>query len=622
VIRRLLARPLDWRLGAVIARLDALSGRAEGLDGRLQSLDARLAELAAELGEVRGQTAAVAQIAESATTTRLTLEQRIEPLVRAIADEEAENRRRLHALRARADYEQAYVDPDPLVSITVPTRGRTQLLTERALPSLLAQTHANLEILVVGDAAAPELEQAVLALGDPRIRYANLSQRISAHPDPRRHWLVGSTMARNEAARRASGRWLLHFDDDDHLRPDTVASLLRVAREQRAEVAYGGFEEHHPDGAGSTGLGFPPRLGCFSWAGALVHTGLRFFERELIAAHLELPGDMYTLERMLRAGVRFALLDEVVLDYFPSTLWQTPASSPEGEPMGSSTAPGAANGATPAVGREHARPSTERFAGDLHSPEYDSRPTSPGARPARSYVICSTPRTGSGLVCRALAATGALGVPLEYFNPVTRTILSERWRCGSGLEPYVQSLHERRCGANGVFGIKVHWDQLSLLRAEASGQANDPLAHEIPEALLERCFPAPVFIRIVRTDADRQAVSYWRALRSRVWSLGTDETDPPGERTPYSFDGIEDCRRALEVGELCWERLIRARGADALLITYEELTTSYEQTIARVVSFISPGLEVAVPAPGIRRMSDAHSLELVDRYRAERAARA
>ena len=290
MIRRLLARPLDWRLGAVIARLDALSGRAEGLDGRLQSLDARLAELAAELGEVRGQTAAVAQIAESATTTRLTLEQRIEPLVRAIADEEAENRRRLHALRARADYEQAYVDPDPLVSITVPTRGRTQLLTERALPSLLAQTHANLEILVVGDAAAPELEQAVLALGDPRIRYANLSQRISAHPDPRRHWLVGSTMARNEAARRASGRWLLHFDDDDHLRPDTLASLLRVAHEQRAEVAYGGFEEHHPDGAGSTGLGFPPRLGCFSWAGALVHTGLRFFERELIAAHLELPG--------------------------------------------------------------------------------------------------------------------------------------------------------------------------------------------------------------------------------------------------------------------------------------------------------------------------------------------
>jgi hypothetical protein len=31
---------------------------------------------------------------------------------------------------------------------------------------------------------------------------------------------------------------------------------------------------------------------------------------------------MYMLERMLRAGVRFAMLDEIVLDYFPSTLWE------------------------------------------------------------------------------------------------------------------------------------------------------------------------------------------------------------------------------------------------------------------------------------------------------------
>ncbi len=322
MIRRLLARPLDWRLSAVIARLDALGGRVEGLDARLQGLDARLVQIAAELDDVRGLTAALAPMAENAAAMRAMLEQRVEPLVRAIADEEAENRRRLHAVRGAGEYEQAYLDPDPLVSITVPTRGRALPLTERALPSLLSQTHANIEILVVGDAAAPELEKSVLALDDPRIRYANLSQRITAHPDPRRHWLVGSTMARNEATRRASGRWLLHFDDDDHLRPDTVASLLQVARERHAEVAYGGFEEHHPDGVSTTGVGFPPRLGCFSWAGALVHTGLRFFERELLAAHLEIPGDVYMLERMLRVGVRFALLEEVVLDYFPSTLWE------------------------------------------------------------------------------------------------------------------------------------------------------------------------------------------------------------------------------------------------------------------------------------------------------------
>jgi hypothetical protein len=56
-----------------------------------------------------------------------------------------------------------------------------------------------------------------------------------------------------------------------------------------------------------------------------MHAGLGFFERELVAADLEIPGDMYALERMLRTGVRFAMSEEIVLDYFTSTLWEQPS---------------------------------------------------------------------------------------------------------------------------------------------------------------------------------------------------------------------------------------------------------------------------------------------------------
>ena len=59
----------------------------------------------------------------------------------------------------------------------------------------------------------------------------------------------------------------------------------------------------------------------FAWPAALIHGGLRFFERELVATELELPGDAYLLLRMLRAGVRFAMLEGVVLDYYPSNAW-------------------------------------------------------------------------------------------------------------------------------------------------------------------------------------------------------------------------------------------------------------------------------------------------------------
>ena len=321
MIRNRLREAIEWRFRAITNRLDSLQGRADELDRRLGLLADRLGEMTVMLGQVRELTAPMPQVADGASATHALLERRIQPMLRAILDEQAKNRRRLYRARADPTYDEPFADPDPLVSVTVATVGRPALL-ERALPSLLAQTHANLEVIVVGDAAPPELAESIAAIGDPRVRYANLNQRIAAHEDARRHWLVGSTMARNEAARRATGRWLVHFDDDDHLRPEAIAAMLEIARKQRAEVVYGGFEEHRPDGSSSVGLDFPPRLGCFSWAGALTHGGLRFFERELVAAELEVPGDMYLLERMLRAGVRFAPLEEVVLDYFPSTLWQ------------------------------------------------------------------------------------------------------------------------------------------------------------------------------------------------------------------------------------------------------------------------------------------------------------
>ena len=301
-----LARALDWRFGAVNARIEALGERIGRVEERLDAIAGAIADQGRDVAGVGA-----------------TLEGQVEPVLRAMLDEESENRRRLHERRDGGGYAAAYAEDRPLVSVTVATRDHAELLLGRALPSLLGQTHGELDIVVVGDAAPAELGEAVAALGDDRVSYANLTQRVRAHEDPRRHWLVGSTIARNEAARRARGRWLLHFDDDDHLRPDAIASLLALAREERAEVAYGGFEEHHPDGAAVRRQAFPPRTDCFGWQGALVHGELGFFERELVAAHLGMPGDEYLLERMLRAGVRFAMLDEVVWDYFPSTVWSS-----------------------------------------------------------------------------------------------------------------------------------------------------------------------------------------------------------------------------------------------------------------------------------------------------------
>jgi LPS sulfotransferase NodH len=221
--------------------------------------------------------------------------------------------------------------------------------------------------------------------------------------------------------------------------------------------------------------------------------------------------------------------------------------------------------------------------------------------------VCSTPRSGSGLLCRALAATGKLGLPLEYLNPVLRSTFAERWRCGDGLEDYLEALHSRRTDACGVFGVKVHWAQLEAAAREMGAE---------PGELLERLAPGGSFVRTHRVDRVAQAVSLWRAERSGVWSLTASEA--PDDRPSYDFDGIAACYAEIRRGERAWDELL---GEAPTTVEYEALAATYAETVAAVALGLA-GTDVDVPPPRSRRLSDSLSAELTARFRADLAARA
>jgi hypothetical protein len=296
-LRRRLAHALDRRFAAVHARLDELAGRLEAVTAAQASRDEETQRLLA------------------AVSARLDNE--LLPALRFMAADDAGTRRRLDAAREATDYERAYEEPDPLVSVIIPTYGRSELLIERALPAVLTQTHERIEVLVIGDSAGPETAGAMRQLDDPRVEYVNLTQRYE-YPDPDRHWLAATTLARNEAYRRARGRWLFDADDDDSVPKDAIERLLAHAREERLEAVQGRIREHLPDG-GSRPI--VPTVRQLPLKGAVVHAHLRFFDREHVASAFGVPGDWFRGERMVRAGVRIGFVDWVSYDYYPSSLW-------------------------------------------------------------------------------------------------------------------------------------------------------------------------------------------------------------------------------------------------------------------------------------------------------------
>jgi Glycosyl transferase family 2 len=240
----------------------------------------------------------------------------------SIVDDELGTRRQLRELRAGPDYAAAWTDPEPLVSIVIPTYVHWQLLEERAIPSALAQTHPNVEVVVVGDAAADETAAAIARIGDPRVRYENLTIRGPYPEDARKRWYIAGSGPMNRAMELARGRWIAFLNDDDAMRPEHVSLLLAEARRTEAEVVYGKLLAHTPEGEQVLAGAFPPADHAFGWQLAIHHRDLRLFEYQLAAALFDHPGDWHRAQRMMNAGVRFAQIDEVVCDYYPSQLWK------------------------------------------------------------------------------------------------------------------------------------------------------------------------------------------------------------------------------------------------------------------------------------------------------------
>ncbi|MDR0534444.1 MAG: glycosyltransferase family 2 protein [Verrucomicrobiales bacterium] len=119
----------------------------------------------------------------------------------------------------------------PLVSVMIPAYNCAAYIT-KALDSILAQDHANLEIIVVDDGSTDNLQEVLQAY--PQVSY--LHQQNS-----------GPSSARNLAISKAKGEYLAFLDADDYWLPGKLAAQLRYLTEhpgcQIVFTAYKNFLE-------------------------------------------------------------------------------------------------------------------------------------------------------------------------------------------------------------------------------------------------------------------------------------------------------------------------------------------------------------------------------------------
>jgi hypothetical protein len=300
----------------VLDRLTGLRARLRrpgtDLDEQLQRLGRQVSKLDETLRRIESaQATLIDRQAENATRVR-----RAQALTARTYEALARWPEQIAHARAAEDYELAYTDPEPLVSIPIPTYHSPATLCERALASVQAQTHEHWEAIVVGDHCTDDTSQRVAALGDERISFVNLPFRENDPHDPWERWAVKGSVPRSVAIAQARGRWIAPLSHDDAWDPNHLELLLGAAREHRAEVVYSKMRPTPAAGAGGASTSadaaprgaigaFPPRLGDFGWQAAMFHGRLDFLRYDRNCALASEPNDWNLARRAWEAGVRF-----------------------------------------------------------------------------------------------------------------------------------------------------------------------------------------------------------------------------------------------------------------------------------------------------------------------------
>ena len=104
--------------------------------------------------------------------------------------------------------------PPPRVSILIPTYNRAHFLPE-TIASALAQTFADIEVIVVDDGSTDDTAHVVQTITDARVKYIYQTNR-------------GVSGALNAAWRAARGEYLSFLGSDDIFLPAQIETLLPV----------------------------------------------------------------------------------------------------------------------------------------------------------------------------------------------------------------------------------------------------------------------------------------------------------------------------------------------------------------------------------------------------------
>lgn len=219
------------------------------------------------------------------------------------------------------------------------------------------------------------------------------------------------------------------------------------------------------------------------------------------------------------------------------------------------------------------------------------------AEDIKTYIIASTPRSGSTLLGEVLKQTNLAGSPHEFLHDKHSKDYIQRWHT-SNIQEYIQSLKSYRSTNNKIFGAKIHYHQLSNFN--------------IKNSELNTLFNNPKYIFIRRKDKLDQAISLSKALQSRQWAISEGEKLSDSE---YSYNQIKNSLIRLDEEEKEWKTFFIKNNIKYFEIYYEDFIKDMNQYLKDILSFLDIDYTTIEKInPPIKKMRNKESKQWKERF--------
>jgi LPS sulfotransferase NodH len=212
-----------------------------------------------------------------------------------------------------------------------------------------------------------------------------------------------------------------------------------------------------------------------------------------------------------------------------------------------------------------------------------------GRPPARRYLIATTARTGSTLLCSRIAEYGDLGFPNEFLNESYITEF-DRLFPNPSLQDFERYVSHAFTSKTGLFGLKTDWWRFWIAQ----------------ESQLLRSFyePLDLVVWLKREDFVAQAISLALAQATHVWHVRDDGDGALQARhAEAAFDAraiIEQVRNIMNQ-EYYWRLYFERTDAPRVDLTYEGLARNADDGVQAIADAFKLSFKRRRSEPHLRK---------------------